>query len=115
MKPCTWCREDASDCPWEFGFTVLCQKCWERHCDDAWWEMVRTGSVETGHPALSRCFESRMDARGVMTLAPETREWIAAFLQAADVRPKCSTFIDDETITPGYGRLDEFGDWEFPL
>lgn len=63
---------------------------------------------------LKRRFESRMDARGVMTLATETREWIAAFLRAAGVRPKCSTSIAD-TLTSGYGRLDEFGSWEFPL
>jgi hypothetical protein len=51
----------------------------------------------------------------VVVLPLITRRWIAAFLEAAGVRAGCSTFIDDETITLGYGKLDEFGSWEFPL
>ena len=52
------------------------------------------------------------------------RMQIAEFLQAAGCRPK--VFIPASArnpktncvgvgITAGYGRLSEFGDWEFPL
>lgn len=30
-------------------------------------------------------------------------------------RPCCSTAIDEETTTYGYGQLDEYGFWEFPV
>jgi len=42
------------------------------------------------------------------------RHEIACFLAAAGVRPSCSTGIDG-LLTRGYGRLDEFGFWEYPL
>lgn len=45
----------------------------------------------------------------------DVRADIGAFLHAAGARPSVSTFIDDETITHGYGRLSEFGDWEYPV
>jgi hypothetical protein len=30
-------------------------------------------------------------------------------------KPNCSTAIDGDTITVGYGKLDNFGYWEYPL
>jgi hypothetical protein len=45
----------------------------------------------------------------------DVRADIGAFLHAAGVHPMVSTFIDDETITHGYGELDGYGDWEFPV
>jgi hypothetical protein len=96
-RVCKRCR-GALDNDW-FG---LCQMCWEGECSESWWEMWRWRPT------------SRMRADGVMELAPETRQWIAAFLEAAGVRPKHCMGIDD-SLTAGYGRLDEFGFWEYPL
>ena len=42
------------------------------------------------------------------------REAIAARMLAEGVRPKCSTGIHGY-ITRGYGTLDQFGFWEYPL
>ena len=30
-------------------------------------------------------------------------------------KPRFSTFIDEETVTAGYGELDDHGWWEYPL
>lgn len=115
ISPCSWCHKDATGEAWEFGLTVLCQMCWEAHCGEAYWEEVRVW--EQGgkqHPAMRRRFESRMDARGSMRLEDATREDIAAFLHAVGERPCFSNSIAD-TLTCGYGQLDDYGFWEFPL
>ena len=36
-------------------------------------------------------------------------------LYATKKNPGYSTFIDEQTITAGYGKLNVSGDWEFPL
>ena len=73
-------------------------------------------NVQAGLVTAEILSHSRMRPDGVIDLAPVTREWIAAFLHAAGVRPKASTFIDDQTITYGYGSgPDWMGEWEFPL
>lgn len=33
----------------------------------------------------------------------------------AGVKPSCSTFIDEVTMTYGYGELSDFGSWEFEI
>lgn len=115
MTLCSWCHKDATGEAWEFGLTVLCQMCWEAHCGDAYWEEVRAWDQCTKqHEAIRLRFESRMDASGKMHLPDAVRADVAAFLQAAGVRPRFSTSIADE-LTSGYGDLDEFGFWEFPL
>jgi hypothetical protein len=64
-------------------------------------------------PALKSRFVD-VDGWGDYFLPCAVRKGVAAFLQAAGVRPKHSTGIDD-LPSVGYGRLDEFGFWEFPL
>ena len=44
----------------------------------------------------------------------EVRADVAAFFQAVGVRPCYSTGIHG-LITRGYGRLDDYGFWEYPL
>lgn len=53
---------------------------------------------------------------------PMTQAWWAAmpaweqraYVERRGVKIGGSTFIDDETITYGWGRLDEFGSFEYP-
>lgn len=45
----------------------------------------------------------------------EVRADIAQFLFACGRKPGVSTAIDDDTLTQGYGHLDEYGFWEYPL
>lgn len=45
----------------------------------------------------------------------DVRADIASFLHVCGRSYNCSTFVDEVTITRGYGQLDEFGSWEFPL
>lgn len=40
---------------------------------------------------------------------------IAHLLYNLGKKPECSTFIDEDTITMGYGRMDSLGDFQFPL
>jgi hypothetical protein len=74
-------------------------------CDRAWWERMRALDEQRG--PLERI--TWMDVNG-----DALRSEIAAFLEAAGVRPNVSTGIHDH-LTYGYGGLDEWGFWEFPL
>jgi len=61
-----------------------------------------------------RFYRVRCFGPGPNPIPAEMRHEIACFLAAAGVRPSCSTGIDG-LLTRGYGRLDEFGFWEYPL
>lgn len=39
MKPCEMCGKPQDD-RWPGEKGELCQECWEKSCDDAWWEAV---------------------------------------------------------------------------
>ena len=40
---------------------------------------------------------------------------IAIVMYWIGFKPKISTFIDEETVTYGYGQLYSMGDWEYEI
>lgn len=43
------------------------------------------------------------------------KQSIAILLYYLGIKPTISTFIDEDTITAGYGKLDHIGWFEYPL
>ena len=43
------------------------------------------------------------------------KQFIATILYGLGKKPMTSTFIDEEHITMGYGKLHSIGTWEYPL
>jgi hypothetical protein len=50
-----------------------------------------------------------------MMLAEDMRSIIAVIMFLFGKKPSYSTFIDEETITAGYGRLDAIGIFKYEL
>lgn len=102
---CVDCRREFDPRHSLLGDEGQCQECWERYCDESWWSEMQSLEARFYEPQR-KAMEHRIPL--------EVREDIAAFLLAAGRRPCCSTGIGGET-TRGYGRLDEYGYWEYPL
>jgi hypothetical protein len=77
------------------GSENQCQDCWEADCNRSYWAARNHAVIARGIPD------------GV-------KEDIAFFLQAAGRKPFVSTGIHGG-ITRGYGGLDEYGFWQYPL
>jgi hypothetical protein len=43
------------------------------------------------------------------------RRFCAIIIYLTGKKPSCSTFIDEVSITAGYGQLNDFGDWQYSL
>lgn len=43
------------------------------------------------------------------------KEWIAIALYRIGVKPCATHFIDEETVSYGYGKMDELGLWEYQI
>ena len=53
--------------------------------------------------------------RIIVNLLYNVRSYWAILLYKIGVKPSCSTFIDEETITVGYGKLDSVGYFQYDL
>lgn len=55
----------------------------------------------------------------ILSILDDILYWIrckvANFLYFIGIKPTCSTFIDEVSITLGYGKLGRLGDWQYPL
>ena len=43
------------------------------------------------------------------------RSFCAVVIYLTGKKPNCSTFIDEVSITAGYGKLNDLGDWQYSL
>ncbi len=100
---CVDCREQFDPANSLMGSEGQCQDCWEEQCNASWWRLMKRLDEADGRRWS-----------GWAAIPDGVNEGIAAFLEAAGRKPKISTGIHDR-ITRGYGRLDEFGLWQFPL
>lgn len=109
MIRCLDCGKQFDPLDSMMGDEGQCQLCWEAECSRSWWAMMKLLDEELG-PIIDRTASTPwMEVNG-----PALRASIAEFLEAAGSRRCCSTGIHGH-ITYGYGPLDEFGFWRYPL
>ena len=50
-----------------------------------------------------------------MNLKNNIRSLVAVIMYLIGIKLKCSTFIDEVSITAGYGKINDFGEFQYPL